>query len=63
MASAPEVGCGLKSFLAVAAAVLSASPAFATNFIVTVAGLGGEPDYEARFALLATDTDKILRTG
>lgn len=40
-----------------------AAPAFATTYIVTVAGLGGEPDYEARFALLATDTDKILHTG
>jgi hypothetical protein len=40
-----------------------ASPAFATNFFLTVAGLGGEPDYEQRFALLATDMDKILRAG
>ncbi len=40
---------------------LAASPAFATTFFLTVAGLGGEPDYETRFALLATDTDKILR--
>jgi hypothetical protein len=28
-----------------------------------VAGLGGEPDYEQRFSLWATDTDKILKTG
>jgi hypothetical protein len=40
-----------------------AIPAQATTFILTVAGLGGEPDYEQRFALLATDTDKILRAG
>ena len=38
-----------------------ASPSFATTFFVTVAGLGGEPDYEQRFTMLATDTDKILR--
>jgi hypothetical protein len=45
-------------------ALLAAStPAFATTYILTVAGLGGEPDYEQRFALLASDTDKILRTG
>ena len=42
---------------------MAASPAFATTYILTVAGLGGEPDYEQRFALLATDTDKILRAG
>ena len=49
-------------FILAAAAIL-AVPAFASTFIVTVAGLGGEPDYEARFALLATDADKVLRTG
>jgi hypothetical protein len=32
-----------------------------TTFYLTVAGLGGEPDYEQRFALLATDTDKTLK--
>jgi hypothetical protein len=30
---------------------------------LTVAGLGGEPDYEQRFTALANDTDKILKTG
>ncbi len=40
-----------------------ALPAFATTYMVTVAGLGGEPDYETRFSMLATDTDKILHTG
>ena len=28
-----------------------------------MAGLGGEPDYEQRFTMLATDIDKILHTG
>ncbi len=46
-----------------AAGLLAASPCFATTYILTVAGLGGEPDYEQRFALLATDTDKILKSG
>jgi len=45
--------------LALAGALL-ATPAFATTYFVTVAGLGGEPDYETRFTLLANDTDKIL---
>ncbi len=33
----------------------------ASTFYVTVAGLGGEPDYEQRFALLAADVDKALK--
>jgi len=41
--------------------VAVAAPAFGATYILTVAGLGGEPDYEQRFTMLATDTDKILR--
>lgn len=47
----------------IALALMLASPASATSYFLTVAGLGGEPDYEQRFALLATDTDKILKSG
>jgi hypothetical protein len=36
-------------------------PAFGATYYLTVAGLGGEPDYEQRFEMLATDTDKMLR--
>jgi hypothetical protein len=43
--------------------MVAAGPAFGATYILTVAGLGGEPDYEQRFAALATDTDKILKTG
>ncbi len=32
----------------------------ATTFYVTVAGLGGEPDYEQRFTMLANETEKTL---
>ncbi len=42
---------------------LACAPAFASTYIVTVAGLGGEPDYEQRFTMLANDVDKILRGG
>ena len=35
--------------------------AFGATYFLTVAGLGGEPDYEQRFQMLATDTDKMLR--
>ena len=63
MAAAPQVGCGLKRLLFASLAAALAAPAFATTYIVTVAGLGGEPDYETRFTMLANDTDKVLRTG
>ncbi len=33
----------------------------ATTYYVTVAGLGGEPEYEQRFSGLAKDIDHILR--
>src|SRR5947209_5490090 len=46
-----------------AALVLSACSLQATTYMVTVAGLGGEPDYEQRFTLLANDTDKVLKSG
>ena len=63
MAFETQMGCCLKRLLSAALLLAAASPACATTFILTVAGLGGEPDYEQRFALLATDMDKILRAG
>jgi hypothetical protein len=60
MAFAPEVGSRLMKCLAL---ILLASPLFASTYLLTVAGLGGEPDYEQRFTALANDTDKILKTG
>ena len=35
-------------------------PLSATTFYVTVAGLGGEPDYEQRFTMLADETENTL---
>lgn len=35
----------------------------ATTFYLTVAGLGGEPDYEQRFKLWAGDADKALKAS
>ena len=52
-----------KCALAVLLGVAAAHPVFASTYILTVAGLGGEPDYEQRFNGLATDVDKLLRTG
>lgn len=37
--------------------------ASAATYMVTVAGLGGEPDYEQRFNMLASDTDKVLKAS
>jgi hypothetical protein len=42
---------------------LSAIPAQGTSYYVTVAGLGGEPDYEQRFTSLAKDLDKLLKAS
>ena len=42
---------------------LSALPARAASYYVTVAGLGGEPDYEQRFTALAKDLDKLLKAS
>ena len=45
-------------FLIVALAILPAQGA--TTYYLTVAGLGGEPDYETRFASLAQDLNKAF---
>jgi hypothetical protein len=44
-------------------ALLLVSHAHAATYYVTVAGLGGEPDYEQRFTANAMDLDKIFRTA
>ena len=51
-------GCGLAL-----AAVLAALPAPAATFYVTVAGLGGEPDYEQRFTANANDLNKVFKAA
>jgi len=38
-----------------------ALPAHAATYYVTVAGLGGEPDYEQRFTANAKDLDKVFK--
>ena len=49
--------------LLVAFAAMSVYPAQAAPYYVTVAGLGGEPDYEQRFAALASDLDKLFKAA
>ena len=55
------MGCSLKIWSVLA--LLAISPLHATTFYLTVAGLGGEPDYEQRFHMLASETDKLLKAG
>lgn len=52
--------CGLLVMLCVFGAALSCR---AGTYYVTVAGLGGEPDYEQRFTAMANDLDKLLKGG
>ncbi len=41
--------------------LLAALSAHASVYYVTVAGLGGEPDYEQRFTANAKDLDKLFK--
>src|SRR5687767_10577269 len=59
MAAASKMGSSMRSRLAIVALVASAC-AHATTQVVVVAGLGGEPDYEQRFAAWAEDLNKTL---
>jgi hypothetical protein len=49
--------------LCLACLFLRPLPARATVYWVTVAGLGGEPEYEQRFTSLAKDLDKLLKAS
>src|SRR5580693_10455868 len=46
-----------------ASVVFGARTAQAAPYYVTVAGLGGEPDYEQRFTALAKDLDKLFKAA
>ena len=66
MDSAPEVGCGVRagrSALCALGLALLAMPVRAGTYFVTVAGLGGEPDYEQRFTAMAADLDRIFKSS
>jgi hypothetical protein len=43
------------------ATLIGGAAAHADSYFVNVAGLGGEPDYEQRFAALAADLDRITK--
>jgi hypothetical protein len=69
MAAAAQMGdcvkarAGLVVALAALFLVVAAVPARASVYYVTVAGLGGEPDYEQEFKGLASDLDRILKAS
>ena len=48
---------------AMALLVAASAPARADLFVVTVAGLGGEPDYQTRFDGEAADLDKVFKAS
>ena len=55
----PVVSC----WLLLACCLPTARMASAATYYVTVAGLGGEPDYEQRFTANALDLDRIYKSG
>jgi hypothetical protein len=61
MAAAQKVGCDLKSLFQVALLLAAVGVARAETIYLTIAGLGGEQEYEQRFAGWASDLDKTLK--
>lgn len=51
----------MKLHLLAAALLLSSGQLFGAVFYLTIAGLGGEQEYEQRFAAMARDVDNILK--
>src|SRR5579862_554298 len=63
MALATQVGGRVRTWLWALLVLLFAIPARAGTYYVTVAGLGGEPDYDQRFTGLAKDLDKLFKAS
>ena len=61
MAAAQKVGCDLKK-LTFFALLLAAVALRAETYYLTIAGLGGEQEYEQRFSGWASDLDKIFKS-
>jgi hypothetical protein len=60
MVAAAPLGSGMRTPLLL---LLGAALLPGATFYVTVAGLGGEPEYEQRFAAQAQEIDKLIRAG
>ena len=61
-----DAGTRRKTFMSLRLCVLALMLVFsvhAATYYVTIAGLGGEPDYEQRFAMWAGEIDKTLKSG
>src|SRR4029077_19103186 len=56
-------GAALFTVICAACAGFGTRTAQAAPYYVTVAGLGGEPDYEQRFTALAKDLDKLFKAA
>jgi hypothetical protein len=56
-------GAALIALCCAACLGFGARSAYAAPYYVTVAGLGGEPDYEQRFTALAKDLDKLFKAA
>ena len=57
------MGCRMRLVLLQAALLAVLLPAHAATYIVVVAGLGGEPDYDQRFTAAANDLDRIFKSA
>jgi hypothetical protein len=53
----------MKWLAGVGGTLLAALPMYASVYYVTVAGLGGEPDYEQRFTATAQALDKVFKAS
>jgi hypothetical protein len=53
----------MKLALGLCGLLMTALPLQASVYYITVAGLGGEPDYEQRFTAAAKDLDKIFKAS
>ena len=63
MAAAKKVGCDLKRLSYVALLLAASAAVRADTFYLTIAGLGGEAEYEQRFSGWAKDIDKALKAA
>src|SRR2546422_9703813 len=59
----PRLPVSLSPCRLLIAGLLCAASLHATTYYLTIAGLGGEPDYEQRFAMWATEIESILKAA
>src|SRR5215467_3193491 len=61
MAATSKVGCGVRLFALIG--LMGVAALHATTYYVTIAGIGGEPEYEQRFSGWAKDIDKAVKAA